>query len=108
MEWDPKMMLSTLTATGGVVVMLWQGGSFVESRYAHQEDLIVLAMQVQQQQQTAWVQQLQARIWTLEDRYGGPGVPQASAETKQEYRKLQADLADAQRKLDRTEERMGK
>lgn len=100
------MMLSTLTAAGGVIVMLWQGGTFVDNRYAHQEDLVLLGMQVQQQQQTAWIQQLQARIWQLEDRYGGPGLPQAPPETKQEYRKLQADLADAQRRLDRTQERM--
>ena len=105
-DWNPKMILSSITAGGGVVVMLWQGGNWVDTRYAHQEDLELVGMQMQQHNDMEWVRQIQARIWQLEDRYGGPGVRNAPDSVKEEYRSLQAQLAEAQRRLDLSQERM--
>lgn len=43
--------------------------------------------------------QIQQRIWALEDRFGGPGVPFADQRIKDEYRYLQMELENVKMKL---------
>ncbi len=105
MDWSPKMIGGSVSAAAVIVGTLYSGGSWVETRYAHREDVELIGMQLQQHTQSEWVRQLQARIWQLEDRYG-PGVKNAPESVKEEYRHLQAQLVEAMHKLDRVQERM--
>jgi len=99
------MIGGSVSALTVLVGTLYSGGSWVDTRYAHREDVELISMQLQQHTQSEWVRQIQARIWQLEDRYG-PGAATAPNSVKEEYRLLQAQLAEAQRKLDRVQERM--
>ena len=105
MDWEPKMILSTLTAAGGVVVMLWQGGLYVDNHFAHQEDLVWVEMRLDQKVQADRIYQLREEVYQIERQY--PGGPAAAPESVQErYKRLKAELDDALRERDQLQEQM--
>lgn len=61
-------------ATIGVVVALvggtYKGVSFVDERYAHQDDLEMVNMRLDEKMNNDRVNQVQQRIWLLEKEYG--------------------------------------
>jgi len=44
------------------------------------------------------INNLQRRIWDLEERYGGPGLPNAPKEVKKEYQELKLELRSLEKK----------
>jgi hypothetical protein len=82
-----------------VVVGLIIAVNTYEAKFATAEDIQAIRADIQligkrleNKINTDRVHTLQARIWTLEDRYGGPGVPNASLAEKEHYRELKSDL----------------
>jgi hypothetical protein len=63
-----------------------------DARVAKQCDLELLANRLEQKIVADRIYQLQQRVWMLEDRFGGPGVPTAPAEVKKEYRYLLSEI----------------
>jgi len=100
----------TFTLIGG----LYSGGSWVESRYAHQDavsdafvdlhaDVDLVNLRIDQGMLFNRQMQVQERMWKIEDRYGKN--PDDWPEiVKEEYRHLQAELAEIKRKMGRMEE----
>ena len=71
----------------------------VYSSVAKTEDLIavdekieLVSSRLEQKITQDRINNLQQRIWMLEDRYGGPGVPLAPPEIKKEYRAIKHEL----------------
>lgn len=98
-------LLSVIGAGGTALATLWGGASFVDTRYAHAPELADVRADVQ------WVElrldgkisadhvnQMQARIWRLEDRYGEDFNTWPDT-AKEEFRELQQRKQDLQRHL---------
>lgn len=64
-------------------------------------DIELLGKRLQQKIVSDRIHNLQKRIWALEDRYGGVGIPNAPQHIKGEYRQLRVDLEQAKRELER-------
>lgn len=56
------------------------------------QDIVLLGERLEQKILSDRAHSLQQRIWSLEDHYGGAGVPQAPSEVKENYRELKYDL----------------
>ena len=87
------MIGGSVTAIGGMIAALYSGGSWVDSRYAHQDNLRLIEFRLEQKIVGDRAAQLQQRIWVIEDRYGR-GADRAPETVKEEYRRLQAELAE--------------
>lgn len=87
--------VSVLTAVFGLIAGMWM----VEDRYAKAQDVIYVAARLEQKINSDKLDNIQRRIWMLEDRYGGQGVPKAPPEIKNEYRELVRELDALKRKL---------
>jgi hypothetical protein len=82
----------------------WQ--EYVDARF--EEHAVLIAMndnRMSQNAQSDAVIRLRARIYQLEDRYGGPNVPKAPDSVKEEYRDLQQKKEEANEKLKTLDER---
>lgn len=88
-------IVSFLIVLGGAVggLMAWS------DTFAKQCDLEVLSSRLEQKILDDRLHNLQQRMWSLEDRYGGPEVPLAPNEIKIEYRQLKLELEAVKRKL---------
>jgi hypothetical protein len=63
-----------------------------DARVAKQCDLEMLSSRLEQKIIADRIYQLQQRVWMLEDRFGGPGVPIAPPTVRKEYRHLLAEI----------------
>lgn len=94
-----------LTALATIVGTLYSGGSWVDTRYAHQEDLVLVGMRLEEKLQGDQAERIQNRMWRLEDRYS-PSMANAPDSVKEEYRELGAQRQEIQRRLQRIEQQM--
>lgn len=94
----PTKVISFVTAGGTALATLWGGASFVDTRYAHQENVVLIEMRLEQKILTDRSNQLQQRIWKLEDRYG-PDMFEAPGPLKEEYRQLKDEMADVDKEV---------
>ena len=99
------MDLSMLKHTGAVigaisasVGALYGAGSFVETRYAHSTDVVLVSMRLEQKILTDRASQLQQRLWKIEDRYG-IDLHDAPETVKEEVRQIKEELADLDQEM---------
>jgi hypothetical protein len=84
-----------------VVTICFTGYFFIDGNYARSSDMQVVEYRVdylELKNRYNWVQE---RVWKLEDRYGGEGVPNASQTVKEEYRALIVELGLLKRNLEK-------
>lgn len=94
----PTKLVSFVTAGGTALATLWGGASFVDTRYAHQDDVVFIEMRLEQKILTDRSNQLQQRIWKIEDRYG-IDLFEAPGPVKEEYRALKDEMADVDQEV---------
>lgn len=81
-----------------IIGALYGGGTFVDNRYAHQGDVQLISMRLEQKVLTDRASQIQQRIWKIEDRYGSD-LKEAPETVKEEYRQLKMELNDLDHEL---------
>jgi|GEM_PF-2807462 hypothetical protein len=89
-----------ITAFGGFVAFstaAYNGATFVDSRYAHDADVTLIEMRLEQKILTDRSSQIQQRIWKIEDRY--PDMSQAPETVQEEYRQLKRELYSLDQEL---------
>ena len=80
---------------GAVIAVLgaaFGGYFFIDGNYARSSEMQIVEYRIDYMELKNRYNWVQERLWKLEDRYGGEGVPQASQSAKEEYRALQAEL----------------
>lgn len=88
---------SIIIAITSICTGIWA----VDDRYAKDTEVVLLAARLEQKIVADRIAQLQDRIWALEDRYGGKGVPSADAAIRAEYRHLLKQIEVEKRKLNK-------
>jgi hypothetical protein len=83
---------------GALVGTLYGGGNYVDTRYAHQDDVQLMSMRLDQKILADRAAQLQARRWTIEDRYG-LDLAEAPDTVKEEYRRIREELDDLDQEM---------
>ena len=104
---------STVVSIGAMIGMTYTGGTWIENHYAHKEDVILIELRLDQKIQLDRIQQVQQRLWQIEDRYREALQQPEHHAVFEEYRKLKVELEelkDAQNEMDRkiNEKRYGK
>jgi hypothetical protein len=94
----PTKVISFIGAGGTALATMWGGASFVDTRYAHAPDVVLIEMRLEQKILTDRSYQLQQRIWKIEDRYGSD-LFEAPALVKEEHRQLKEELADVDQEI---------
>lgn len=94
----PTKIVSFVTAGGTALATLFGGASFVDTRYAHQDNVVLIEMRLEQKILTDRANQLQQRIWKIEDRYG-IDLFEAPGPIKEEYRQLKDEMADVDQEI---------
>ena len=79
--------------------MLYSGGSWVDSRYAHRADMELIEFRLDQKVVSDRVYQLREEIFQLERQYSNMSTAPPAVQDR--YRRLQAELQDALREQDR-------
>lgn len=97
---DVKAYIGMAAAVPALVGGLYGSGSWVDSRYAHEEDLSLVEMRLNEKITSDRLNQIQSRIWRLEERYGEDHA-QWPTEAKSELR----ELMERKVRLDRTLEK---
>src|SRR3990167_6479475 len=89
----PTKIVSMIGAAGTAIATFYGGATFVDHRYAHNDNLVMVEMRLEQKILTDRSVQLQQRLWKIEDRYG-PDLFEAPAMVKEEHRQIQIELND--------------
>lgn len=91
-----KLAGAAIGVTVALVGGTYQGIGFVDNRYAHQDDVEMISMRLDEKVSNDRVNQVQGRIWRLEEQYGMDREkwPQSA---QQEVK----DLEEKKRKLER-------
>jgi hypothetical protein len=101
------MDLTKLISYGGsaaaAVTALYGGGTWVDDRYAHQDDVVLIDMRLEQSIQLDALKETRARLYQLEDRYKDSPMPPS---VQEEYRQLKNDLEQAQYQLNGVRQQM--
>jgi len=94
-----KLVGAAVGSLAVIVSSLWGSFTYLDGRYAHQTDLLLVEMRLDQKIQSDQVNQMQQRQWKIEDQYGRDlkGAPDT---VKEEYRQLDKEKREAQRELD--------
>lgn len=90
--------VKVLSAGGAAIATLYGGATFVDHRYAHHESVVQIEFRLEQKILTDRSSRLQQRIWQIEDRYG-PDLQDAPDTVREEYRRIQAELADLEQEI---------
>lgn len=92
------------TATAAVTFLattigtLYGGATWIDGKYAHQSDLELVEMRVDQKIQGDQLNRIQERKWKLQEVYG-EHVEKAPATVREEYLKLKDDEAQKQYRM---------
>lgn len=79
------------------------GGAIAyDAKKADQSEVDLLSERLEQKIVIDRIYNLQRRIWDLEDRYDGVGIPNAPIEVKKEYRELKQELEILKTKKDKS------
>jgi hypothetical protein len=89
----PTKIISFIGAGGTALATLWGGASFVDTRYAHAPNVVLIEMRLEQKILTDRAAQLQQRVWKIEERYG-TDLFEAPGTVREEYRQLKLELQD--------------
>lgn len=96
--------ISQLIAALAVIAGIVFGVSAYETKFAAAEDMkqvrqdiLLLAQRLENKILEDKIHDLQRRLWALEDRYDGSGVPSAPLTVKEQYRELKYSLECAKR-----------
>ena len=79
---------AAVTFVATTIGTLYGGATWIDGKYAHQEDLQLVEMRMEQKIEIDAIKETQNRIWTLEDRYKDRTMPPSVSE---EYRQLKHD-----------------
>jgi hypothetical protein len=107
---DFKMISGGITAVTAFVAALYGGAHWHNTNFAWQEyvdsrfeEHVILIMmndnRISQSMASDEIVKTRERLYQLEDRYGGIGVPKAPVSVQEEYRALQEKKDDAKKKL---------
>jgi len=89
----PTKIVSFVVSGGTALATLWGGASFVDTRYAHAPNVILIEMRLEQKILTDRAAQLQQRLWKIEERHG-EDLFDAPALVKEEVRQIKIELQD--------------
>lgn len=83
-----------------IAVFALMGGLWaMEDRYAKDNELNLLSERLEIKIVEDKIYNLQKRVWSLEDRYGGKGVPDAPLTIRMEYRELLKEITNEKNKM---------
>jgi len=94
------MILGTTISTGVLIGMLYSAGQWIDQRYAHNDDVQLIDMRLEQKIQSDRIYQIRQQLFQMEREYP-KGLPTAPPSVQDQYRRLQAALEDAIREQDR-------
>lgn len=88
-----------------IVTSLWSGYMYIESTYAKSDDVVLIEMRLEQKIQSDFIDQLQQRLWKIEDRYG-VDLKNAPDVVKEEYRQLIEQKRKLEKQVDLYQEKI--
>jgi len=92
MEMTMKVAASAVASLGAVIGTLYSGMQWVDNRFANKDDMHLIELRLEQKIQQDRVQQIQQRIWQIEDRYREKLQRPENQDAYDEYRKLKSEL----------------
>ena len=98
MPFDLKTVGTAVGAIATLIGVTYTGGSWVDTRYAHQDKLELVSMRLEQQILTDRVEAIRQRMYTIRERHG-EDQSVYPATVKEEYAQLKAELDDLMEEL---------
>ena len=92
MEMSMKVVASSVASLAALVTSLYSGAVWIDDRYANKDDVRLIELRLEQKIQQDRVQQIQQRIWQIEDRYRDKLQRPENSDAYNEYRKLKDEL----------------
>lgn len=90
------MNLRTIVTLASLVGIAFSAYFYIDSRYALARDLQLVEVRLEQKINSDQINNLQRRIWSIEDRYSDVQMPETVAE---ELRELKLQLEQLKEKL---------
>lgn len=91
------MNLKTLVTLATLIGIVFSAYFYLDSRYALARDLQLVEVRLEQKINSDQINNLQRRIWSIEDRYRGVRMPEIVAEELREL-KLQVEQLKSNKK----------
>lgn len=87
-----KVAASGIVSLAAVITSVYSGMTWVDDRYANKDDVQLIELRLEQKIQQDRVQQIQQRLWQIEDRYRDKLQRPENQDAYSEYRKLKDEL----------------
>jgi len=114
--WSLKDKLGMAAAVPAMIGAMYGGGSWVDNRYHHADDalqgrsdLVLVEMRLDQKIMADRLNNVQMRIWRMEDRYGvnmNKATTEDDAAALEEYKALKLEKNELERQLGNIEQRI--